>query len=151
MFQKWNKITANSVFMHGRTDFMGISKRVTVNAKITEEESNKLNRLAERENISITALIRLLVNGVLNGDIVVEKGEIKSCPTTDEMGVSAFSNEDFEENLRYKELRLDRLVKAFEDNCYPDNIIRQQIEVIVSQIRENGKFSQRKCNSDWGC
>lgn len=130
---------------------MGIIKRVTVNTKITEEESAKLNRLAERENISITALMRLLVSALLNGDISLEKGEVKSCPTPDEMGVSALSNEDFEENLRYKELRLDKLVRAFEENSYPDHVIRQQIEMMVGQIRENGKFNQRRSSSDWGC
>ena len=130
---------------------MAKAKRVTVNAKITEEESEKLVRLAERENISITALIRLLVDALINGDIELEKGEVKSCPTTDEMGVSAISNEDFEENLRYKELRFDKLVSAFEENNYPDWFIRQQIEIMISQVRDGGKFNPRRSGSEYGC
>lgn len=130
---------------------MAKAKRVTVNAKITEEESEKLVRLAERENISITALIRLLVDALINGDIELEKGEVKSCPTHDEMGLSEVSEDDFLENLRYKELKLDKLVSAFEDNSYPDSFVRQQIEMLISQIRDSGKFNPRRSGSDYGC
>ena len=135
----------------GRTDFMGTKKRITVNAKITEEESVKLNTLAERENISVTALIRLLVDALLIGEIELEKGEIKSCPTHDEMGVSAISEDDFMENLRYKELKLDKLASVFEEYNYPDYIVRQQIEQMISMIKDNGKFNPRRSNSDCGC
>lgn len=127
---------------------MSISKRVTVNAKITEEESERLNKLAERENISVTALIRLLVNGLLDGEIKLVKGEIKSCPTTDEMGVSG---NDYMENLRYKELKLDKLAATFIEYGYPDYLVRQNIEMIISQVKDNGKYNPRKSSSDYGC
>ena len=127
---------------------MSISKRVTVNAKITEEESERLNRLAERENISVTALIRLLVNGLLNGDIELEKGEIKSCPTTDEMGIS---EDNFKENLRYKELKFDKLAATFEEYGYPDYLVRQNIEMTISTIKDNGRYNPKRSSSDCGC
>jgi len=130
---------------------MGKAKRVTVNAKITEEESEKLNRLAERENISITALIRLLVNSLINGDIEIEKGEIKTCPTPDEMGICEVSEENFMENLRYKELKLDRLASVFEEYGYPDSIVRQQIEQMIMMIKDNGRYNSRRSNNDCGC
>ena len=79
-----------------------VQKRFTISTKINERENLELNKLAERENISI----------------------------------SAISNEDFEENLRYKELRLDKLVSVFEENNYPDWFIRQQMEIMISQIRD---------------
>lgn len=132
--------------------FMSTKKRVTVNAKITEEESVKLNSLAERENISVTALLRLLVDALLTGEIELEKGEIKSCPTTDEYCVSAISEEEFQENLRYKELKLDRLVSAFERRKYPDQAIRQCVEQIVGQILDGSNFNPRRSyDSDCGC
>lgn len=127
-----------------------MGKRVTINTKITEEENEKLNRLVSAENISVTALLRLLVTELIDGDIKLEKGEIKSCPTPD--GLSEISNEDFEENLRYKELRLDRLVRAFEENGYPENVIRQQIENLIIQVKDSGKFNRRRgWDSDCGC
>lgn len=129
-----------------------MGKRVTINTKITEEENDKLNRLVSAENISVAALLRLLVTELIDGDIKLEKGEIKSCPTPDEMGLSEISNEDFEENLRYKELRFDRLVRAFEENGYPENVIRQQIENLIIQVRDGGKYNRRRAwDSDCGC
>lgn len=129
-----------------------MGKRVTINTKITEEENDKLNRLVSAENISVTALLRLLITELIDGDIKLEKGEIKSCPTPDEMGLSEISNEDFEENLRYKELRLDRLVRAFEENGYPENVIRQQIESLIIQVKDGGKYNRRRgWDSDCGC
>ena len=128
---------------------MSVTKRVTVNAKITEEESEKLNRLAERENISITALIRLLIDALINSDIELEKGEIKSCPTHDEIRVS---EDDFLENLRYKELKLDKLVMAFEKQCYPDQYIRQQVDEMIGRVINAGRFNaKRGYDSDYGC
>ena len=129
-----------------------MGKRVTINTKITEEENDKLNRLVSAENISVTALLRLLITELIDGDIKLEKGEIKSCPTPDEMGLSEISNEDFEENLRYKELRLDRLVRAFEENGYPENVIRQKIESLIIQVKDGGKYNRRRAwDSDCGC
>jgi hypothetical protein len=131
---------------------LGTKKRVTINTKITEEESEKLRRVLERENISSTAVLRLLIDGLLNGEIELEKGEIKSCPTHDEYCVSEISEEEFKENLRYKELKLDRLVKAFERNGYPDQAIRQSIEQIICQVMDNGKYNpRRRYDSDCGC
>lgn len=142
---------AKPVFIKGRTGFMGTKKRVTVNAKITEEESTKLNVLAERENISVTALIRLLVDALLTGEINLEKGEIKSCPTTDEMGVSEVSEDDFMENLRFKELKLDKLASVFSEYGYPDYIVRQHVEQMISMIKDNGKFNPKRSSSEYGC
>lgn len=127
-------------------------KRYTISAKLNEHENNELVRLAERENISVSAIVKLLTETLLNGDIQLEKGEVKICPPPHEDCISAISNEDFEENLRYKELRLDRLVKAFEDKEYPDNIIRQQIENMIGQVRSSGKYNPRRSwDSDCGC
>lgn len=126
---------------------MSVSKRVTVNAKITEEESLKLNKLAERENISVTAIIRLLVNGLLEGEIELEKGKIKSCPTTDEMGISG---NDYMENLRYKEVRFDRLLQMFKEKGYPDVAIRQCVEQLMTQIGYGGNYNPRRYK-DSGC
>lgn len=128
-----------------------VQKRFTISTKINERENLELNKLAERENISISAIMKLFADALLNGDIELEKGELKICTPPHEDCVSAISNEDFEENLRYKELRLDKLVSVFEENNYPDWFIRQQMEVMISQIRDGGKFNPRRSSSDCGC
>ena len=43
-----------------------MGKRVTINTKITEEENDKLNRLVSAENISVTALLRLLITELID-------------------------------------------------------------------------------------
>ena len=128
------------------------AKRVTINTKITEEESAKLHRLADRGNLSVNAVLRLCVDGLLNGDIEIDRGEIKSCPTHDKQWVSAISEEEFQENLRYKELKVDRLVGAFEKRGYPDRAIRQSIEQIVRAIVDSGNYNPRRgYDSECGC
>ena len=128
-----------------------VQKRFTISTKINERENLELNKLAERENISISAIMKLFADALLNGDIELDKGELKICTPPHEDCISAISNEDFEENLRYKELRLDKLVSVFEENNYPDWLIRQQMEVMISQIRDGGKFNPRRSGSDCGC
>lgn len=129
---------------------MATQKRITVNTKISEEESERLNSLAERENISVSALIKLFVRALIDGEITIEKGELKTCPTHDEYCVSGISEEDFQENLRYKELRFDRLLAAFEKRKHPDNIIRQEVEQMIISLLESPDYTSKKGGNDWG-
>lgn len=129
-----------------------VQKRYTVSTKINERENLELNKLAERENISITAIMKLFVDALLNGDIELEKGELKICTPAHEDCVSAISNEDFEENLRYKELRFDRLLSTFEKKNYPDMAIRSAVESIIGQLLDGGNYNARRnYDSDCGC
>ena len=128
-----------------------VKKRYTANAKITEEEAQLMMGIAKRENLSNNGLVRLLIESLLRGDIEIENGAIKSCPTSHEKGVCGLSDEDFDENERYKDLKIDRLVKAFEEKGYPDHVIRQQIEMMAGRVRESGKYNPRRCSTDWGC
>ena len=129
-----------------------VQKRYTISTKINERENLELNKLAERENISVSAIIKLFTDALLNGDIELEKGELKICTPPHEYSVSAVSEEEFQENLRYKELKLDRLVSAFERKKYPDQAIRQCVEQIVGQILDGGNFNPRRSyDTDCGC
>lgn len=129
-----------------------VQKRYTISTKINERENLELNKLADRENISVSAIIKLFTDALLNGDIELEKGELKICTPPHEYNVSAISEEEFQENLRYKELKLDRLVSAFERKKYPDQAIRQCVEQIVGQILDGGNFNPRRSyDTDCGC
>lgn len=121
-----------------------VSKRV-ISTKISEYENERLELLAKSNGMSVSAVMKLMVSGLLNGDIEIYQGEIK---TTEP--VATFDKE-FEESIRYKELRFDRLLNAFERNEYPDSVIRQYIEQIVSQVNEQGRFSKKRYREDWGC
>ena len=129
-----------------------VQKRYTISTKINERENVELNALAERTNLSVSAILKLFTDALLSGVIEIEKGELKICTPPHEHCISEISNEDFEENLRYKELRFDKLISAFEKRKYPDNVIRQSIEQIIGQVLENGNFNPRRSyDSDCGC
>ena len=116
-------------------------------AKIPDGAYENLDIYASRHGLSISALIKLFVSSLITGEITVEKGELRySGESTNVMA----SSEDELLLDRYKELKLDKLVAAFEENGYPNSHIRQQIDGLIGQIRENGKFNSRK-SSDYGC
>lgn len=129
---------------------MPSKKYVTISTKITESEFAELTAIANIENISISAIIKLCAQAVINGDIKLEKGELKTCPTHDEYCVSGISEEDFQENLRYKELRFDRLLAAFEKRKHPDNIIRQEVEQMIISLLDSPDYTPKKGGNDWG-
>ena len=121
-----------------------VSKKV-ISTKISEHEYERLDLISRANGMSVSAVMKLMVSGLLSGDIEIEQGEIKVAEP-----VATF-DEEFTENIRYKELRFDRLLRAFEKNEYPDSAIRQYIEQIASQVDEQGKFSKKKYRDDWGC
>lgn len=131
---------------------MPSKNKVSVTARISEDEMKRFEVVANAAGISISALIKLFVNAVINNDIEVEKGELKLGVEPIGYAVSQVSEEEFQENLRYKELKLDRLVSAFERKKYPDQAIRQSVEQIVGQILENGNYNPRRSyDADCGC
>lgn len=116
-----------------------------ISTKISEHEYERLDLISRANGMSVSAVIKLMISGLLSGDIEIEQGEIKVAEP-----VATF-DEEFTENIRYKELRFDRLLRAFEKNEYPDSVIRQYIEQIASQVDEQGKFSKKRYRDDWGC
>ena len=131
---------------------MSSKNKISATTRLTEEEFKRLESKANVANMSISALLKLLINGVCNGDIEIEKGEIKLGVDPIGYAVSEESNEDFKENLRYKEFKLDRLLTTFEKRNYPDWLIRQSIEQIMCQINESGNYNpKRGYDSDTGC
>lgn len=130
---------------------MPSKNKVSVTARISEDEMKQLETVANRANISISAALKLYVNALITQDIEIEKGELKIGVNPNGYAVYDESEDEFKENLRYKELKFDKLLKVFEKNEYPDFYIRQSIEQIVGQINEGGRFKARRGSTDWGC
>lgn len=126
-------------------------KRYTISTKLNEHDNTELSRLAERENISVSAIMKLCSDALLSGDIELEKGELKMCTPPHEDCVSELSDEDFQESMRYKELRFDKLLSAFERKGYPDEAIRRAVDQIISSVLDGPKYSARRSGNDWGC
>lgn len=128
---------------------MGAKKRVTINTKITEEEFAKLNRIADRENLSTTAILKLLITGLLNNDIELEKGELKM-NQPEEIGIV----EEFDTPFG---LRAEKKFDVLREREYPDKIIYQMKEEILNGIESRISMMPKKYNarmmrdSDCGC
>lgn len=124
---------------------MATQKRFTVGTKINERENSELNALASRENISVSAIFKLFVDALLDGDIELEKGELKICTPPHEYCVS----EDYDELYRYKELGFDQVIECFEKHKYPDHEIRRQTGMMVDQISNHGNYNPKKASEEW--
>lgn len=118
----------------------------TIGVKLSEEEVERLETYGKVNNMSNSAMLRLCVNGLLSKEIEIEKGELKAVNP-----VSQFSEEDLAENVRYKELRFDRLLSAFERQGYPDNVIRQSVEQMITTVQDMPKYNGKRARFDEGC
>lgn len=127
---------------------MGIKKVAGV--KLGEEDFQRLETLANTQNMSVSAILKICVDGLLNKDIEIEKGELKAV-NPDGYGVSQFSEEDLAENIRYRELRFDKLMGAFEKQGYPDNVIRQSVEQMTCSVLDSPRFNGKRARFDEGC
>ena len=124
---------------------MPSKKYVTISTKISEAEFSELSTIANRENISISAIIKLCMQAIINGDIELEKGELKTCPTHDEYCIY----ESLDELYRYRELGFDQVIKCFEKHKYPDHEIRRQTGMMVDQIMNHGNFNPKRSGEEW--
>ena len=115
-----------------------------ISARVKDETAVKLGEIAENRGITIARLIDDMVAAYEEKE-AAEKGVTPiSCAVCEQ------SSEDFEENLRYKEVKFDRLLSAFERKKYPDLAIRQCVEQIISQLNEESEFNPRRSrNDDW--
>lgn len=124
---------------------------VTASVRVSEKEFSELTLITNRENISISAILRLCIQGLINGDVTIEKGELKTHVDTHGYAVSEISEEEFQENLRYKELKLDRLIAAFEKRGYPDEAIGRSVETMIQTVLDSPKYNPRRSRYDEGC
>lgn len=125
-----------------------VHKRYTISTKISEGENEALMKLAERDNISISGILKLCSDALIRGEIKLKNGELKMCTPPHE---DCVSDDDHEADIRYKELRFDRLLSAFERKGYPDEAIRRSVDQIISSVLDGPKYSARRSGNDWGC
>ena len=123
----------------------------TVGTKISAVENEELIKLSNRENISISAILKLCIGGILSGEIDIENGELK-------IGVNPIGyavSEDFGTDIfgQKVEKRFDRL----RERSYPEAYINSMKEDILRGIDNRidmlpKKFDSRRMKSlDEGC
>ena len=121
-----------------------------VSAKISESEYQRIEMYANTHNISISAMITLCLNGLLNGDLDIQKGELKT--GVDPIGY-AFSD-DLDTPFGQK---VDRKLEKLIERGYPENFIYSMKEQILNGLDAQidmlpKRFDARKMkNNDCGC
>lgn len=121
-----------------------------ISAKISESEYQRLEMYANTHNISISAMITLCLNGLLNGDLDIQKGELKT-------GVDPIGYAVFDESETPFGQRVDRKLEKLTDRGYPESFLYSIKDQILNGLDTQidmlpKKFDARKMkNSDCGC
>lgn len=129
---------------------MPSKNKVSLTARVTEDDAKKFECIATLANISSSALMKLLVDGVLNGDIEVEKGELKL--GVDPIGYAVC--DDLDTPFGQK---VDRKFDRLRERGYPERFIYSMKEQILNGIDSQidmlpKKFDARRMkDSDCGC
>ena len=124
---------------------MPSKNKITASTKLSEEESEVLTEIANAENISISAIIKLCLDGVINGDIRIENGELKI--GGDPIGYAV--SEDFESE-KYGS-KIERGFEELTEKGYPDQAKRMYEEQIYEQMHNMPKYSPKRACFDEGC
>jgi hypothetical protein len=121
-----------------------------ISAKVSEREYQRLEMYANTHNISISAMITLCLNGLLNGDLDIQKGELKT-------GVDPIGYAVCEELDTPFGQKVDRKFDRLRERGYPEMFISSMKEQILSGIDSQidmlpKKFDARRAkDSDCGC
>ena len=98
-----------------------------IGVKVSEKEFAMIETYANTHNISVSALFRLFMNDLLNGNINLEKGELK-------LGVNPIGYADSEELDTLFGQKVDRKLEKLRERGYPENFIYSLKEQILNGL-----------------
>ena len=98
-----------------------------IGVKVSEKEFAMIETYANTHNISVSALFRLFMNDLLNGNINLEKGEFK-------LGVNPIGYADSEELDTPFGQKVDRKLEKLRERGYPENFIYSLKEQILNGL-----------------
>lgn len=116
-----------------------------VSTKLTEEELRRLEIVANRENMSVAAIIKLCINAIINNEIELEKGELKMAVDHIEYADTSFGE------------KVERKLNKLREREYPERFIESLKEQILSCLDAQidmlpKRFNPKRVKSeDWGC
>ena len=116
-----------------------------VSTKLTEEEVRRLEIVANRENMSVAAIIKLCINAIINNEIELEKGELKMAVDRIEYADTSFGE------------KVERKLNKLREREYPERFIESLKEQMLSGLDTQiemlpKKFNPKRMRSDdWGC
>lgn len=120
-----------------------------ISAKISDNEYQMLEKYANTHNISISALVKLFINNLVNGEIEVDKGELKMAVDPNGYGLCEESDTPFG-------VKVDHKFDKLRERGYPEDFIYLMKEQILRGIDSQiemlpKKFDARRVKGDSGC
>lgn len=122
----------------------------TISARVSEHEFQMLETYANTHNISISAMVNLCLNGLLNGDLDIQKGELKL--GVDPIGYAVC--DDLDTPFGQK---VDRKLEKLIERGYPERFICSMKDQMLSGLDSQidmlpKKFDSRRMkDNDCGC
>lgn len=122
-------------------------KRV-ISVKVSGSDYEMLETYANTHNMSISAMLSLYIKGLVDGDIEIEKGELK-------IGVDPIGYAVSEEIDTLFGQKVDRKFNKLRERGYPESFIQSLKEQILNGIDSQidmlpKKFDARRVKEDWG-
>ena len=123
-----------------------MADKKVIGLKIGAEDYKRVESVADRENMSISAILKLCLNAIINNEIEIEKGELK-------LEVNYVCDEletPFGEKI---EKRLNKLREREYPEGFIESIKEQILRGLDTQIDILPKqFNPKRLRSDdWGC
>lgn len=121
-----------------------------VSAKLSEKEYQALEIYANTHNISISAILSLCIKALIDGDIQIEKGELKT--GVDPIGYAV--SEEIDTPFGQK---VDRKLDKLRERGYPESFIYSMKEQMLSGLDSQidmlpKRFDSRRLKDcDCGC
>ena len=121
-----------------------MSENKVISAKISSNEYVKIKEIAEENGQTVSSTVILLLKGLLSGEIVIVGGEIK----VGEHEIYGSNDEILEDESEYRKYGYEKMTRMFLKKKYPEGVIKDIVETIVSQIEEGPNYNPRR-QADW--
>lgn len=118
-----------------------------ISVKVSEQEYAMLETYANTHNMSISAMLSLYIRGLVNGEIEIEKGELK-------IGVDPIGCAVSEEVDTLFGQKVDRKFEKLRERGYPESFISGMKEQILNGLDSQidmlpRKFDARKLRDEY--
>jgi hypothetical protein len=121
-----------------------MSESKVVSAKISSDDYLKVKRIAEENGQTVSSAVILLLKGLISGEIEIVGGEIK----VGEHEIYGSNDEILEDESEYRKYGYEKMTRMFLKKKYPEGVIKDIVETIVSQIEEGPNYNPRR-QADW--
>ena len=121
-----------------------MSESKVVSAKISSDDYLKVKRIAEENGQTVSSAVILLLKGFISGEIEIVGGEVK----VGEHEIYGSNDEILEDESEYRKYGYEKMTRMFLKKKYPEGVIKDIVETIVSQIEEGPNYNPRR-QADW--